>query len=125
MGVDPNRNFAFNYMLNGGASSVKCHNYYAGPQPFSEPETRALNDFYATVHAQVDVYLAFHSFANMLLYPYGHTLEPAQTAAALRDIGQAAVDALEMVYGNLYELGTPPEILCKIFFLRFNFFVVS
>lgn len=42
-----------------------------GPYAFSEPETKALMDFYATVADKMDLYLCFHSAAKMLMYPLG------------------------------------------------------
>lgn len=57
----------------GGSSRVACTDTYSGPEPFSEKETRALMDFYETIADKVDAYLAFHSAAELLLYPMGHT----------------------------------------------------
>lgn len=56
----------------GGASAVPCTDTYAGPHPYSEFESKALNDFYATVHEKVVMYLSYHSAVQMLLYPWGH-----------------------------------------------------
>ena len=105
-GVDPNRNFGYNWMLNRGASQIKSSNNYAGPKPFSEPEMQALVDFYSTISNQVDAYIGFHSALTMLLYPYGHSLEPAANADILNDIGRATVDELQRVHGTVYELGS-------------------
>lgn len=43
-GTDPNRNYNIDW-LQSGASTSPCSNYYAGPKPFSEPETKALAAF--------------------------------------------------------------------------------
>lgn len=53
---------------------MACTDTYSGPEPFSEKETRALMDFYATIADKVDAYIAFHSAAELLLYPMGHTI---------------------------------------------------
>lgn len=58
----------------GGASKVACTDTYSGPKPFSEKETRAIMDFYETIAAKTDAYIAFHSAAELLLYPMGHTI---------------------------------------------------
>jgi Zinc carboxypeptidase len=55
-----------------GASAVPCTDTYGGLFPYSEPESKALNDFYATLHQNVKIYLSFHSAAQSLLYPWGH-----------------------------------------------------
>lgn len=42
---------------------------YKGPYAFSEPETRALANF---VHSldNISMYLALHSYGQLLMYPY-------------------------------------------------------
>lgn len=46
-GVDPNRNFDYHWgeMEEGGTSLDPCHETYAGPRAFSEPETKAMADY--------------------------------------------------------------------------------
>lgn len=46
-GVDPNRNFGYHWgeVKEGGASLDPCHETYAGPRAFSEPETKAMADY--------------------------------------------------------------------------------
>lgn len=89
-GVDPNRNFGYNFrsllrnlvshrhlmnlsFLVGGSSRMACTDTYMGPEAFSEKETKAVMDFYATIANKSDAYISFHSAAEMLLYPMGHT----------------------------------------------------
>lgn len=79
-GVDPNRNFAFNWLIkdedgNEGASRAPCSDTYAGKYPFSEGETIAVESALIKYHEKVDVYLSFHSYAHMILFPMGHTRE--------------------------------------------------
>lgn len=76
-GVDPNRNFAYNWLIkdeNGseGASRAPCSDVYAGPHPFSEPETIALENYLLQHSDKFDVYLSFHSYAHQILFPFGH-----------------------------------------------------
>lgn len=59
----------------GGSSNVACSDTYAGPTPFSEKETKAVMDFYATIANKAEAYISFHCAAQMLLYPMGHTVE--------------------------------------------------
>lgn len=46
-GVDPNRNFNIHWGEEkvAGASLDPCHDTYAGPRAFSEPETKAISDY--------------------------------------------------------------------------------
>jgi Zinc carboxypeptidase len=80
-GVDPNRNFAFNWLIkdefgNEGASRAPCSDLYAGSKPFIENETIALNNYMIEHHDKFDVYLSYHSYAHMMLFPMGHTRVP-------------------------------------------------
>jgi hypothetical protein len=59
----------------GGSSKNACTDTYSGPTAFSEKETKALMDFYETIASKTDVYISFHSAAELLLYPMGHTTE--------------------------------------------------
>lgn len=102
-------------MENQGASKVKCSETYAGPDPFSEIEAVRLREYYSTIYEKVDIYLSFHSAATMLLYPYGHTLDPAPNDDVLYDVAEHAVQALQQRYSTVYTFGTPIELLCKIF----------
>lgn len=78
VGVDPNRNFAHNWLVADedgdlGASKAPCSDTYAGPYAFSESETAAVNDYFASIQDRFDVYLSFHSYGHVLLCPYGTT----------------------------------------------------
>lgn len=70
-GADPNRNWGYHWM-DGGASSYPCLDTHAGSGPFSEVETKSLSEFINTIGDQLDAYIAFHSYSQLLLIPYGH-----------------------------------------------------
>lgn len=77
-GVDANRNFAYNWLVpdengNLGASTTACSDTFAGPTPFSEPETAAVEAFLSRNYGKYDVYLSFHSYAHLILFPLGNT----------------------------------------------------
>lgn len=61
------------YFLAGGASSDPCSDTFAGPLPFSEPETRAISNFIIANAKTLNAYLSFHSYSQVILWPYGHT----------------------------------------------------
>jgi len=70
-GVDLNRNYGFKWGT-GGSDNDTSSDVYMGQSPFSEPETQAIRDF---VKSQVNakVLLTFHTFSELILYPWGHT----------------------------------------------------
>ncbi|CRL07711.1 CLUMA_CG020665, isoform A [Clunio marinus] len=115
-GVDGNRNFAFNFLTADetgdlGASKIPCSDTYAGPSAFSEPETTAVENYFSQVHDQFDIYLAFHSYAHVLLYPFGNTLEPVPNVEMIQDIGDAAAARLYSVHSTIYDVGNSKRIL--------------
>ena len=75
-GVDPNRNYGYMWgTLNVPTSSqVPSDETYIGPRAFSEPETRACRDLIAReLFAGV---ITYHSYSQLILYPWGYTSEP-------------------------------------------------
>ena len=74
-GVDLNRNFGYKWVCCGGSSSNPGFETYRGPAPFSEPETRAIRDFFLA-HPSIRVSMNFHSFSELVLWPYGYTHSP-------------------------------------------------
>lgn len=52
-----------------GASMNGCSETYAGSKPFSEMETQALATFIERFD-NIKLYLSFHSYGQLLLFPY-------------------------------------------------------
>lgn len=70
MGVDLNRNYGFKWGT-GGSSDNPNSDVYKGPQPFSEPETQAIKN-YVNSNSNISILLSFHTFSQLILYPWGH-----------------------------------------------------
>lgn len=69
-GVDLNRNYGFMWGT-GGSSTDTSSDVYMGTQAFSEPETQAIRDF-VNNHLNAKILLSFHTFSELILYPWGH-----------------------------------------------------
>lgn len=90
-GVDLNRNFA----PAGPARSASPFAgsrwaflpHFAGPHPYSEPETRAVRDLALATRPKLA--LGFHSFGNLLLYPWGFTARRNPRAVEYERLGRA------------------------------------
>lgn len=82
-GTDLNRNFDFHWMEMGGASQNPCDETYAGPKPLSDVESQHLARFVEEHAAQTKLYLAFHSYGQYVLFPYGHTKVAAPNHSVL------------------------------------------
>lgn len=72
-GVDLNRNYGFQWGT-GGSSNDPSSDVYMGTKPFSEPETQVIRDFVSS-HLNLKMLLTFHTFSELILYPWGHTYD--------------------------------------------------
>ncbi|XP_060805043.1 zinc carboxypeptidase A 1 [Amyelois transitella] len=109
-GVDLNRNWNNNWLV-AGANTNPATDIYAGPGPFSEPETRSLSDFIRSIGDRIDLYLSFHSFSQLLLIPFGNTTEPVGNYYDALNIGRRAMGALSVRYGTQYITGNIAEAI--------------
>ncbi|XP_017863889.1 PREDICTED: carboxypeptidase B-like [Drosophila arizonae] len=109
-GADPNRNFDFHWNEEG-ASSNPCSDTFAGPQPFSEPETQVVRDILHTYADRGIMYLTIHSYGNYLLYPWGWTSELPETWQDLDDVARAGGDAIKEATGTDYAVGSSTNVL--------------
>jgi carboxypeptidase T len=73
-GVDLNRNYAFGWGT-GGSSKDTSSDVYMGPTSFSEPETLAIKAF-VEGQPNLKVLLSFHTFSELILYPWGGKYDP-------------------------------------------------
>lgn len=105
IGADPNRNWDFHWNEQG-TSQDPCSAVYAGAAPFSEKEMRTYAEFLFGLSGKVQVFIAFHSFSQMILFPYGHTSEHAPNNDDLLGIGWKAAQALQQRYGTKYVVGS-------------------
>jgi hypothetical protein len=97
-GADANRNWGFKWMsaltniarilpapvpdtlthftflnVGGGASRNPCAETYAGKSAFSEIETKSMSKYLKSIGEKLFAYISFHSYSQLLLFPYGHT----------------------------------------------------
>ena len=70
-GVDLNRNYGYQWGT-GGSSKDTTSDIYMGPRPFSEPETQAIKA-YVEANQNITTLLSFHTFSELILYPWGHS----------------------------------------------------
>uniref|UniRef100_A0A1B0GIS5 Zinc carboxypeptidase A 1 n=1 Tax=Lutzomyia longipalpis TaxID=7200 RepID=A0A1B0GIS5_LUTLO len=102
-GVDANRNFGFHWMEKG-SSLRPCSEIFAGPRPFSEPETWALATFLKNI-PKLKLYISFHSFGQLFMYPYGYSPRPVKNFRDVDQIAFATATALSRRYGTHYKYG--------------------
>ncbi|CAB3228892.1 unnamed protein product [Arctia plantaginis] len=72
-GVDGNRNYGFKWAVSG-VSHDPCHKEtYAGPNAFSEPETRIVKHIMIDNAKRIKLYVSLHAYGQYLVYPWGYT----------------------------------------------------
>lgn len=111
-GTDPNRNFGHKWNT-GGSSGNPCSETYRGPQPFSEPETKSISEHILKNSQNIKLYMAVHSYSQLLLTPWGYTSEYPSDYEDLKRAADNAAAALYKVHGTEYEVGSSTNVLCK------------
>ena len=106
-GVDLNRNWSVGFGGRGSNSNRRSQ-IYRGPHAFSEPETRALRDL--ITREPVVAHIDFHSFGQMILYPWGHTKKPAPQRDRFAALGDAMASAIAQAHGKRYKLMSAAEL---------------
>ncbi|EZA56244.1 hypothetical protein DMN91_009519 [Ooceraea biroi] len=109
-GSDPNRNWDYRWNT-GGASSNPCAETYAGSAPFSDIETKSMSEYIKTIADKFYAYISFHSYSQLLLFPYGHTRDHLENYDELFDIGSKSIAALKKRYGTEYVTGNIAETI--------------
>ena len=96
-GVDPNRNYGYMWgTLNVPTSShVPSDDTYVGPRAFSEPETRACRDLIA--HELFAGVLTYHSYSQLILYPWGYTSKAIVDPVDFNRIAQLAQKMQQLI----------------------------
>lgn len=103
-GVDLNRNYEFKWGLDEvGSSADPSSGVYRGPAPFSEPETRAVRDLF--LKKDFRALLSYHSFSQVILYPWSYTALPSDRDAELRDVAVEMSNRIKAVNGRFYKPG--------------------
>lgn len=97
-GVDPNRNYGYMWGLdNQGSSPNPVDETYRGPSAFSEPEIQNIRDFCEL--NEFKIALNYHSYSNLLLYPWGWTEDPCVDDEILHDFSVIMTKENNYTYG--------------------------
>ena len=102
VGVDLNRNYDFKWGTVDAPTTDPCSQVYPGASAASEPETAELQtlvrSYFADQRGPLDtdaappdttgVLISLHSYANLVMWPWGHSSAPAPNGAGLSLIGR-------------------------------------
>lgn len=99
LGVDLNRNYAFNWGIDDiGSSPDPADETYRGTEPFSEPETKVVRDF-CKKH-RFSICLNYHSYGNNLLNPEEKWLKNSDDSTAYKILSEL------LTQSNRYSVGS-------------------
>jgi hypothetical protein len=77
VGTDLNRNWGYRWGCCGGSSGTFSSETYRGASAFSAPETTVVRNFVnsrvASGKQQITVAIDFHTYQELILWPYGYT----------------------------------------------------
>ncbi|XP_073821472.1 zinc carboxypeptidase-like [Musca autumnalis] len=106
-GTDMNRNFGYMWGGAGYNIDVPCDHWYGGAAPDTEPEVLALENFVSAFpEGYIRMYLAFHSYGNFVLLPYGHTsTEFPPNYDQMMRIADAFADGAKVKYDTQFQSG--------------------
>lgn len=102
LGVDLNRNYGGpDWGKPPGSSDETYSETYHGPSAFSEPETRAVRDL-ITGLPNLRGLVTYHSFSQLILYPWGYTDQTAPNIDAVRKQAETYRDRILKAGGLAY-----------------------
>lgn len=106
VGTDLNRNWGYRWGCCGGSSGSTSSDTYRGTAAFSAPETRALADFVLSRKVngvqQIRSHIDFHTYSELILWPYGYTYADTDTGLTQDDRDAHAALGREMAASNGY-----------------------
>lgn len=112
IGTDPNRNYPgcspdiegdWGAVDEGQATHRPSYSLFCGAYANSGDETRALTQYVKT-HI-CNAYMSYHSFSELIMWPWGWTGDPCPDAALHDQVGNHMADMVESLYGGTYGRG--------------------
>ncbi|TDB71178.1 zinc carboxypeptidase [Micromonospora sp. KC723] len=106
VGTDLNRNWSYQWGCCGGSSGSTSSSTYRGPSAFSAPESRALRDFVNSRVVggvqQIKANIDFHTYSQLVLWPYGYTTANTATGMTADQYNTFATLGRQMAATNGY-----------------------
>ena len=72
-----------------------------------------MSQYIDSIQSKIFSYIAFHSYSQLLLIPYGHSNERVSNYDDLFQIGNYSINALSKRYGTRYKVGNIVDIICE------------
>jgi len=106
IGTDLNRNWPYQWGCCGGSSSSPGSDTYRGPSAASAPEVRAVVNFVNSRVVggvqQIKTGIDFHTYSELILWPYGYTYADTAPGLDARDANMFSTLGRQMASTNGY-----------------------
>nr|XP_044606173.1 carboxypeptidase A4 isoform X2 [Equus asinus] len=102
IGADPNRNWNSSF-AGAGTSNNPCSEVYHGPHANSEVEVKSVVDFIQQ-HGNFKCFIDLHSYSQLLMYPYGYTVNKAPDAEELIQLAGAVLTGRMIMASSMHSL---------------------
>ena len=106
VGTDLNRNWAYQWGCCGGSSGSTSSSTFRGPSPESAPEVRVVANFVRSRiiggRQQIKAGIDFHTYSQLILWPYGFTFSDTATGLTQDDRNAHATLGQNMATTNGY-----------------------
>jgi len=100
-GVDPNRNYEWNWGGEGSSGNPNSETY-RGPSAFSEPEIQAMESMLASHHFVTGI--SYHSYSELVLFPFGYANNlQAPDYGALQELANEMAFTIPAAGGGYYD----------------------
>jgi carboxypeptidase T len=106
-GVDLNRNFSVGWGGSGSSGRQGAQDY-RGERAFSEAESAALRDL--AKREQIKLHVDFHSYGQLLLYPWNYSAQKTKDQARFAGIGDRMASAMFASHETRYRLQQGVEL---------------
>ncbi len=109
-GIDPNRNYESFWGTCDGSSGDPCDDLYRGTLPGQAQCVTNMMNFASTIKPVFDI--SFHTYSELVLYPYGCTGVFTPENELISDVGRQMAALIETDDGTMgYSPGTSWELL--------------
>ncbi|GGJ95201.1 carboxypeptidase T [Pilimelia anulata] len=106
-GTDLNRNYGYKWGCCNGSSGSTGSETYRGTAAFSSPETQRIRDFVNSRKIngkqQITVNLDFHTYGELILWPYGYTNKTVEPGMTQDDVSTFSTIGKKMAATNKYD----------------------
>jgi hypothetical protein len=106
VGTDLNRNWGYRFGCCGGSSGTFSSETYRGASAFSAPETAVVRNFINSRviggKQQITVAIDFHTYSELILWPYGYTTTDVPADMSLDDYNVLVTMGQAMAATNGY-----------------------